>query len=364
MWSSRIIFGVVTHARNMGGHALKRVRLVRKPPEAYARIKEHVLGALRDKGFVCCVPAEVPQKESFGDLDVLYVKKDRHAPLDFIRAQFQPTQIVVNGPVASFDITVGNAVLHNFQIDLIACAQDEYEMAAFYYSYGDFGGVLGRVVSANMLKIGSAGLWMDVNVDTFDENGGSKDDNLALNKDRIVLTTSPRATCDFLGLDYDAWLAGFASVEDSFRWVCASPLFTAAAFTCLNYQHRARAAKRPYYRKFLDFIDVNADSIVPASQRTSEAMDNLQARALVYFNKQSVLDKLRTLAQQRKQRSDKFSAFLFMRHGLQGRALGLAIAAFKEQRGDWDAYVDATPAETIAEEVTRFCATLDQAQDR
>ncbi len=139
----------------MGGHALK-LKTNRKSPEEYRCIKDLVLRILHENDIVASVPREVPGKTSYGDLDVLYVSKVPNIQ-DLILKMFRPEEIHTNGPYISFNSTIlGHS---DFQIDMIRCTPENYEMSKFYLSYGDLGGILGRICNAYGLKFGSDGLW-------------------------------------------------------------------------------------------------------------------------------------------------------------------------------------------------------------
>ena len=112
----------------MGGHALKKVITVRKNKIEYNEIKDKVSNLLKSRGIIIDFIPELADKESFGDLDVLW--SSSHNPniimKDDVIELFSPKEIVINGDVISFD-------LDDFQIDMIKCKTIEF--AKFYFSY-------------------------------------------------------------------------------------------------------------------------------------------------------------------------------------------------------------------------------------
>ena len=176
--------------------------------------------------------------------------------------------------------------------------------------------------------------------------------------ERIHLASHPHHVCEFLGYDYGVWQQGFQTMHDVFRFICSSTLFTPAIFASLNRDHRHRAVSRPFYGKFLDFINVDAASIQHASERRGEVIFSIQSRALAHFNKHGDLQRLQAAQAHRKERSRKFNGSLFTEYRLVGKALGTTIRQFKEQQGleDFDGWVDAHTAEQIQECVRLFCA--------
>eukprot|EP00048_Salpingoeca_helianthica_P004326 m.75830 g.75830 ORF g.75830 m.75830 type:complete len:405 (+) comp13146_c1_seq1:168-1382(+) len=316
----------------MGGHALKKVETVRKAAAVYEKIKAHVLELARSAGFECRTPLEMPGKESYGDLDVLYIKEPTRDVRAFVSETFKPDEIVCSGDVLSFNITqpADQPDLHHFQIDFIGCNKDEFDSSFFYFSFGDMGGILGRMANAHGLKLGAAGLWMNVNLDRFEEM--CSDPSLfdaTLVSQRIHLTNSPEKICEFFGLDHARWGASFDTSHAMFEWVCSSSLFSPAVFSSLNYEHRQRAEKRPFYIEFLKYIEVERTAIGHACDRRGEVISSKQREALDFFDKHDVLAALRAEQQQTRDRNAKFSAALFQEHGLTGAALGAAIRAFR-----------------------------------
>lgn len=108
----------------MGGHALKNTLTKRIDLSNYKRIKKYICQMLESEGYFISEIIETPGKESFGDLDLLYItnsklKQDIHQTISKL---FNP-----NGNVCSFDI-------EEFQIDLIKCTSvNQMQIAKFYY---------------------------------------------------------------------------------------------------------------------------------------------------------------------------------------------------------------------------------------
>ncbi len=171
-----------------------------------------------------------------------------------------------------------------------------------------------------------------------------------------MLTTAPSEACAFLGLDFAAYSRGFSHESEVFQWITSCRFFQASIFTSLNYQHRQRAVKRPFYQRFLDHINVDSSAIRPACEKVGEILVNLQPEAVKYFSKQEQLLELKRQAQHRHALSQKFGAALFMAHGLKGSDLGAAIAKFKKLHADnFAQYLEDTSAERIKDEVDEFC---------
>eukprot|EP00047_Mylnosiga_fluctuans_P014681 m.40435 g.40435 ORF g.40435 m.40435 type:complete len:352 (-) comp5611_c0_seq3:274-1329(-) len=343
----------------MGGHALKLVETVRKSAEDYAVIRAHVLAIMAAAGVRCAIPFEVPGKTSYGDLDVLYVPPAGFQKRLFLDEHFAPTEVVTNGQVSSFNVTIGPEVAKNFQVDFIATAAEEFEMALFYFSYSDLGGLFGRIVTSVGLKLGIAGLWMDVAVRgmqaLLDGTASMHEINQTLHTRRVILTSDPKEMCAFLGLDHGHYDRGFQSATEVFDFVRSCRYFSPAVFTSLNYEHRSRATKRPFYNAFLDHIQVDPAAITAAQERVGEIMRNEQPIALQHFRKHDVIRTYIEELRAQEARAGKFSAALFMEAGFSGPALGAAIRDFKAAQADFDRYLDETEEAAIRAHVTEFC---------
>lgn len=128
----------------MGGHALSEGLTERKKLSDYVRIKQYVMDTLQaNSAGILKVSSitEMPGKQEFGDLDLLYIREPGvsfTAVKKLIENAFAPTEIATTAHVTSFDY-------ERFQIDMIECDQNSYEMSNFCLSYGDRGMILGQI---------------------------------------------------------------------------------------------------------------------------------------------------------------------------------------------------------------------------
>jgi hypothetical protein len=135
----------------MGGHALSEGLTERKQLADYVRIKQMVMDIFQEKAAgvlrVCSI-TEMPGKQEFGDLDLLYIREKDVSFADvktLVKSAFTPTEIVTTAHVTSFDY-------ERFQIDMIQCDEDSYEMSNFCLSYGDRGMILGQIARWQVLQ--------------------------------------------------------------------------------------------------------------------------------------------------------------------------------------------------------------------
>lgn len=174
-------------------------------------------------------------KETFGDLDVLYVADKKITP-EMVHKLFGATQCYNNGDVISFSFM-------DFQIDLIHTEAHNFNYAYAYFSYNDIAGnLVGKLAHKFGLKHGHDGLWMPL-----------RDENNVF--DSVLITTSYASTCEFLDLDYDKYMDGFATLQEGFDWVAASKYFDPESYKLENLNHIAkiRDKKRATYHAFLEY---------------------------------------------------------------------------------------------------------------
>jgi hypothetical protein len=171
-------------------------------------------------------------KETFGDADILI---DLKLTKEQIHVLFDPNEIVVNGPVTSFDYK-------GLQVDFIYSPRDEFEYALAYYSYNDLGNLIGKLAHKFGLKHGHDGLWLPV-----------RDGEQMIGQ--VRLTLSPYETLGFLGLYEHRYALGFDDLDEIFNFVATSPYYHPDLYKLENLNHiaRIRDKKRDTYRKFLEF---------------------------------------------------------------------------------------------------------------
>jgi hypothetical protein len=333
----------------MGGNALKRTITFRKSPVEYESIKGDIIKFLKYASIKFSIPRELPGKESYGDLDVLYIKPKNFKIEDLI-AYLRPNEIVrcKNSPVVSFDYK-------DFQIDFIE--SNNLEMSNFYLSFSDLGAILGRISNAYGLKFGEQGLWLNLMKNTIDSSISiNQTDSLG----KIMLTHIPLEICKFFGLDYDKYLLGFRDTKEIYDWIITTPYFNKNIFRKLNYDHRKRLEKRVMYIGFLDYIGISKDTIETTrsinDSKNGECLENLQNHAIKYFNKEDALDDVLKSIERREEIRRKFNAKLFIDLGVPNVMLRFYMDGFKNQIGDsnFDEWVLNTDSDLIKYYINRF----------
>ena len=304
----------------MGGKALKNTITKRIDPENYIRIKKHIKTKLELEGYVIEEIKEVPGKDSFGDLDLLYwsglnSNQDiRHVIIKL----FKPNELVVNCDVCSWDF-------EQFQIDLIKCTSlTQMAFAKFYFSYGDLGGIIGRICSSHGLKFGHEGLSAVLYENTlypekpFDIKNTTK---------QILLSDSPDQVCDFLGLNWTKYTQGFNNLTEIFEWITETKYFSPELFKTFNHEHFKRLSTRPMYIKFIEYIGINLNKIY----RGFEFSNNEQLTAIKYFNAENLAEKVKSDLETKKIIHEKFNGNYLIARGYNGKETGKIISEFKNK---------------------------------
>jgi hypothetical protein len=360
---------------SMGGNAIKKDgksicgRLMKNK---YNSMKNFVFSIL-SPCFVCEIVRELPGKEDFGDMDVLFVGNPNINDMRaFIKNKFNvndPSHIVSSGEVISFALALDTEPNQYFQIDLIRVSSIEYfDMARFYFSYGDVGSIIGRISNYHGLKFGDAGLWCDL----FDVEDTKKIVG------KIMLSSNPKEICDYMGFNYDFWKSEIPKLttrEDHkiiFDWLKSSWMFDIKIFTCLNLKHRNRQAHRPFYRDFLEYNGIFDDDIVSAgavidtTTKEHRKKSNIQNEAIKYFKKENTLKLLLDKIELKKLRQSKFSgiqlitAYEKKKIVIIGSDIGKIIKLFenhclgKTQTNSWEEFLDIHTKEEINDFVDEF----------
>ncbi|HET8687089.1 MAG TPA: hypothetical protein VFM18_10550 [Methanosarcina sp.] len=220
----------------MGGNALSfETRRVKR--DEYFVLVDEIKEKLKNFGIekFTDIPA-YHTKPDFGDIDILIVS-DRPNKDKWIRELFQPKEIYHNSNVFSFDYK-------DVQVDLIFTKLNDFQSSIDYFSYNDFGNLVGRLAHKRGLRFGHDGLSLSIRDDTQVIG----EINLTKNIDEIL---------SLLGYDPAPYHKGFDTLEDIFEYVVSSPYYTYEIFDLdnRNYRARTRDRKRKTYTEFLKWAE-------------------------------------------------------------------------------------------------------------
>ncbi|KAH8114707.1 hypothetical protein DFH11DRAFT_182006 [Phellopilus nigrolimitatus] len=261
----------------MGGKAFSHLgedAFPRIPTDTYMNLKSCLADRLKTLYAFVETPTEAPEKLDHGDVDfivcgplpILACSEDsadtrsgdehnlalarvkdtlgaRHA----ILAEGHRTS---NFAVPAMD---GDLELEGkfYQVDVHVCADEaEWKRILFFNAYGDLGMILGLLARAHGYTFGTKGL----------RTYFAQQDDTHISS--FPLSDSFGNILPFFGLSMDAWVRGFATIEDVFVWVQSSRFFIPRRLVYANPAREKKAAhnKRTMYQAFLEFSHALAES--------------------------------------------------------------------------------------------------------
>lgn len=286
----------------MGGNALKIIQTFRKPRNEYEEIKKIIISKLENylpthENISYGTIIEAPEKEDFGDLDIL-VSGDSNEIFKMIEF-FEPDEIQRSGNIYSFNYK-------DFQIDFIEV--ESIKMAQFFYNYGDVGSILGRIFSTYGFKFGQKGLSLHL-----------KDCGDTV----IFLSDNPEEVCRYFNYNYERWLQGFSKIDECFEWIISSKYFRKNIFFGGNFKTNKKSLQRPFYSKFLEFLNTLPYFYYKKYYDFPPAID--------YFNKGNEYQKIRTDLQIKNLVHSKFNSNIFMDLGYSPEKNNLTLSKFMDK---------------------------------
>jgi hypothetical protein len=299
----------------MGGNALKHAKTERKNKIDYLVIKNFIIEQL-SKYVTCTAIIEAPEKENFGDLDILYVHNDSYEINSLINEIFNPIEIVNNGPITSFDYD-------NFQIDLMkAMTTTEFNSKMFYFSYGDLGCLMGKMINFYKIKFGDRGLWINI---TNNIDNKFLDVKCNIGKE-LILTNEPSEICNFFDLDYLKWQCGFNTKNEIYEWLASSKYFIKGIFNIENGADRKRMENRKMYIDFMKWLW--GDSLICTESKP--IIRHIQYEAIIYFNKKNKLEEFISQAKILENRKEKYNGKFFIKKGIKSTLIVQTMADFEK----------------------------------
>lgn len=228
----------------MGGSVLKGLAFTRRfERDEFLKITDEISSILTNpingfKGRVDLVPA-YRLKSSFGDCDYLVEIVDNSDIKSKIKELFNPTALIVNDSVYSFDYK-------ELQVDLICRTPNRYETTLSYISFNDIGNLIGRLTKTIFdLKYGNEGLTLPVRIDNTQVLG------------ELIISQCTKEIFELIELDYNKWNSGFDTLEEIFHFVIDYPYFDREIYKLENLNHinKTRQRKRQVYCEFLEYLD-------------------------------------------------------------------------------------------------------------
>ncbi len=308
--------------KTMGGTALGKP-LPRLSRAKYEEIVSDLKKKLKPEYFLFVQePRNFISKTSFGDVDLLVTRQQKELnPVKDLEA----TSSIRNGNIVSMEYC-------GYQVDLIKIPEDKIDLSSFFYGYADTGMIFGMLMRNIGLKFGMNAL------------------TLKLETYKIKLSHELRDILRFWGLNYDAWQNGFDTEQEIFEWIASCKYFCPSFFaraktledaekrhkhsenfeepTVWTHEARKRLDKRPMFQNWIEYVS----TLHAVADRVET--QTVKSDALDFFDKREEYACIETLLAKTRRLKAKFNGKLAMTwtdNEIQGKALGVVMAAFKQK---------------------------------
>lgn len=220
----------------MGGRAFLDIgyESLRMTQEKYEELQQKVENLLGDN-LTYFVVQNVQEKDSHGDMDILYVTQPNSNPFE----EFQTDRHLYKRNKGLVHVLYDK----KYQIDFIPCSEETFEFSTHYFSNNDLGNILGRLLRVHGLSLHHDGIYH-----IFREGGSHS-------KIPTRVSTDWNDVLEILELDKAAYSRSFPTFQGMFEWVYASPYWDYKRFKYenLNSVNRKRDQKRKTYNAWLGF---------------------------------------------------------------------------------------------------------------
>ncbi|XP_014550527.1 hypothetical protein COCVIDRAFT_61343, partial [Bipolaris victoriae FI3] len=241
----------------MGGHAFKNLYCPRINPDVYFQVKAQATTALQIVFTHVVVPAEMPEKNDYGDVDFL-VCSPLHSPRPHTINDF-PWEETVQLTKDAFGTTHGRrGYLTNdcmyfavdascdgedyfIQIDVKVCFKPElFEWYTFGFGYASSSKIIGSMVKPLGLTIDPEGI--HIRVEDLEETDH--------NESMLWISKDPKDVLRIAGLDFRIVNGRFKTKEEIYKYFARSWLFNPAHFAARlaeeNYGNRLEERSAPW----------------------------------------------------------------------------------------------------------------------
>jgi hypothetical protein len=280
----------------MGGHAFAHLSpplpTPRMPPEIYAQVLSTTHTLLKQHYRLVGSPIEAPGKDTFGDVDILVFEPKSNSPLNGLTPRSQLANQLASSLGAKHHILEKGNPTMNFavpwprqnvdeeemmeekyiQLDVKICESEKmFEWELFHAAHGDLWNILGSTIRKFGLTVNNLGMYIRIpEIELFDRK-----------KSMIFMTDDHGQILELLGLDPQRWWKNFDSREEMFEYAAGCRMFWIKDLDeeaedaddgrpeidtgvmegqeggelgkkKLKHNDRARMAKRPIFREWMD----------------------------------------------------------------------------------------------------------------
>jgi uncharacterized membrane protein YkoI len=299
----------------MGGNALNTINKTRMSKEEYLTLCADLRIALQSYFKTVLIAPALPNKLTFGDVDVIVVPHKHLVKFDPM-AHLGSKEVCNKYAILSFEF-------HGRQIDIMTCSnENQAKIAYFFNSYSDVGMILGIVIKRLNICFSYKGL-------IYKFKDGS---SILISDDLIKI-------CEFLGLSYKKWEAGFKTDKELYDWIMDFKYFKSSIFAKLKLQQHKIQKQRQSFRDFIEYaisMDINNEFHI-----TIPNIMEYFGKTEIYLKKIQTMEKIKAIA-------EKFNGNIVNEvTGLEKQALGKFIYRFKQHYSDDEILNDINIRETI-----------------
>ena len=236
----------------MGGKAFTHLNpplsTPRLPPHVYWTLRETLISLVAKYYKHASSPLEAPEKESFGDIDILTSEPlgDYQTIPDELGKALH-AKAILNAPGVgsrTYAIPYPGSDDEFVQVDVHVCRIATYTWELFTHSHGDLWNLLGTSIRPFGLTANDVGLHLRI----------AEIEEANRKKSLLFLTADPSSVLRFLGLDVERYWQPFETSEEMFRYATGMRFFRRDTYIreTLKANDRKRMTQRPMYRNFVD----------------------------------------------------------------------------------------------------------------
>eukprot|EP01117_Protostelium_nocturnum_P018263 TRINITY_DN7608_c0_g1_i1.p1 TRINITY_DN7608_c0_g1~~TRINITY_DN7608_c0_g1_i1.p1 ORF type:complete len:330 (+),score=82.73 TRINITY_DN7608_c0_g1_i1:96-1085(+) len=284
----------------MGGKAISKSK--RLDLDTYKRVTAELIQRISPFFERCEIPRSTPDKTSWGDVDIIVVKK-KGVTFD-PKIELESAETNRNGNILSFEY-------QGHQIDLKHSTPENYDWVKFNADFGYVGHILGIIVKRLFAKLSEEGLSCRV-----ESHGFSTE---------MVLCNDPKEFCEFVGLDYDRHVLGFSSLNSCFEWITSWPYFQKNLLESPSNDERKRQEQKDMVGEFFDYWKTLPDDPAKIEAKSFVPL------AIDHFNKRKEFDSTLTKFNFQHRVKTKMNGKVVSKiTGLVGQSLGKFVSTFKK----------------------------------
>lgn len=324
----------------MGGNALKTTNKERLKRDEYKIIEKKVVESVKKIIPHHYIPRYFDDKETFGDLDILYYLDEDKDVAEEIVQILHSKEYVIDQHTLSCEFC-------SFQIDFIKTDKKYFECNKSFLDFSSFGQILSRMFKSHELKYKQNGLFFNV----WLNHDSSK------HLDEIYLSNDPQQIFTFIGLDYNQFVNGFKEKKDMFDFLTQCNYFEPNLYLeKSDYIYRQRLKKRPVYQEFVTYIFgktyANPKKYIELYKNDK---DEFRRYVLQYFDKTNEYCFIIVNNENRITIKNKFNGILVENiTGLKNKELGIFMDAFKSSCICFEEFIINNNDDVIKKRIAHF----------